>query len=57
MTEYRRAFSAVPHDDGLLITAGARYLRLSADEVSELAEILAGPIVEREVAHLIGLER
>lgn len=56
MTRYRRAFSAVPHDGGLLVTAGCRSLRLSADEVAELAGLLAGPIVDREVCRLTGLE-
>lgn len=57
MAEYRRHFAAVPHGDGLLVTAGNRTLRLSADEVAELAEHLAGPIVDRECARLVGVER
>lgn len=52
----RRPFTAVPHDDGLIVTAGRRSLRLSAAEVDDLAAMLASPIVEREVARLCGLE-
>lgn len=58
MTEYRRAFTIRHLDDGaILLTAGQRMTRLSADEVTELAEALAGPIVERECARLVGVER
>ncbi|MDO0976952.1 hypothetical protein [Mycolicibacterium frederiksbergense] len=52
----RRNFTAVPHDDGLVVTAGRRSLRLSAAEVSDLADAIAAPIIEREVARLCGLE-
>lgn len=57
MTEYRRPFTAVEHDGGLHITAGARMLRLSAAEVDDLTALLAGPIIDREVARLTGVER
>lgn len=52
----RRPFTAVPHDDGLIVTAGNRSLRLSAAEVSDLADAIAGPVIAREVARLVGLE-
>lgn len=52
----RRPFTITRHDDGLLLTAGNRMLRLSAAEVQELAEAIAGPVIAREVARLTGLE-
>jgi len=57
MTEYRRQFTAVAHGDGLLITAGNRSLRLSADEKDDLTAVLAGPVIAREVARVTGLEK
>ncbi len=52
----RRPFTITPHDDGLLLRVGCRMVRLNTDEVTELAEAIAGPIVAREVARLTGLE-
>lgn len=42
MTAYRRPFEVTDHDDGLLITAGNRSLRLSRSEVDELVLHLTG---------------
>ncbi len=52
----RRPFTTTVHDDGLIVTAGNRSLRLSAAEVDDLTAMLASPIIEREIARLCGLE-
>lgn len=53
----RRPFTAEPHDDGWVIRAGGQLLQLSQIEADELVSAIAGPVIEREVAHLVGLER
>lgn len=48
MTHYRRPFTVTEHDDGWLIKAGNRLLRLSDTEAQELADIVNGrPTIQR----------
>lgn len=53
----RRNFSVRHLDDGaILITAGGQMTRLSEAEIAELADVIAAPVIAREVARVTGLE-